>query len=125
MPHKLLERKDIVKKTTHHPLDPIRTVFSAIEELLKFTDITSTPYIKLWAVNTAYVIVHRTDKFRLAICKWNRITTVQKMWVRFKPFFWMAHRELQETYNLTFEEASMHHTNMVRDMVAGLQEVLK
>ena len=47
MPHKLLEHKDIVNKTTHHPLYPIRTVFSAIEELFKFTDITRTTYTQL------------------------------------------------------------------------------
>ena len=31
MPHELLERKDIAKKTTYHPQDPIITVFSAAE----------------------------------------------------------------------------------------------
>ena len=27
--------------------------------------------------------------------------------------------------NLSIEDAGMHHTNMVRDVVAGLQEALK
>ena len=30
MPHELLDRKDIVKKTTYHLHDPITTLFSAI-----------------------------------------------------------------------------------------------
>ena len=40
-------------------------------------------------------------------------------------FFCTAHRELCETLDLTVEDAGMHHSNMVRDVVAGLQEVLQ
>ena len=47
------------------------------------------------------------------------------MWVRFKQFFLTAHQELQETSDLIMEDAGMHHANMVRDVVAGLQEVLQ
>ena len=50
--------------------------------------------------------------------------TVQKTWVSFKKFFWTAHRELQEKSDLTVEDAGMHHANMVRNVVAGLHEVL-
>ena len=35
------------------------------------------------------------------------------------------HRELRETIDLTVQDAGMHHANMVRDVVAGLQEVLQ
>ena len=34
MPHKLLEREDIVKKTIYNPRHPIATMFSAVKELL-------------------------------------------------------------------------------------------
>ena len=44
MPHELLEREYIVKKTIYNPLDPITTVFSAVKELLKFSDITRISY---------------------------------------------------------------------------------
>ena len=87
MTHKLLERKRIVKKTTYHPQDPIASVLSADEELLKFADITRTSYTQDQVVNISYVILHRTVKFGLAICKWNHTTTVQKTWVKFKLFF--------------------------------------
>ena len=53
------------------------------------------------------------------------MTKVQRKWVRFKQFFQTAHQELRETSNLTVEDADMHHANMVRDVVAGLQEVLQ
>ena len=125
MPHKLLEREDIVKKTIYNPHEPIATVLSAVKELLEFYDITGTSYTQLEAVKIAYVINHSTGKFGLAICEWNRMPAIQKTWVRFKQFFRKSHRELRETFDLTVEDASIHHTNMVRDVVAELQEILQ
>ena len=92
MPHELLERKDIVKKKTYQHRDPIATIFSSGEELLKFSYITGTLYKQHQAVNIIYVIIHRTRKFGLVIREWNRMPTVQKMWVCFKPFFRTAHQ---------------------------------
>ena len=45
--------------------------------------------------------------------------------MRFQQFFRTSHRELIETSDLTVEDAGMHHSNMVCDVVAGLQEVLQ
>ena len=39
--------------------------------------------------------------------------------------FQTSHIELRETPNLTVEDAGMYHANMVRDVVAGLQEALQ
>ena len=69
MPHNLLEQEDIVKKTIFNPRDPIATVFSPVEELLRLSDITGTLYTHLQVVNTAYFILHRTGNFGLVICK--------------------------------------------------------
>ena len=62
-------------------------MFSAVEELLNFADITGTSYTQLQAVNIAYVKIHRAGKFGLAISEWNRMPEIQKTWVRFKQFF--------------------------------------
>ena len=86
MPRELLERKDIVKKTTYHPQDPIASIFSAFEELLRFAEITRTSYTKHQAVNIIYVITQRIGKRGLEICKWNCMSTIQNMWVGFKQF---------------------------------------
>ena len=51
MPHELLEREYIVKKTIYSPRDPIATVFSAFKEFFEFNDITDKLYTKLQAVN--------------------------------------------------------------------------
>ena len=125
MPHELLEREDIVKNTNYNLCNPIATVLSAVEELLEFADITRKSYTQLQAVNIAYVIIHRTVKFGLAICDWDCMPEIQKTWVRFKHFFWTSHQELRETSKLTVEDTGMNHANMVRDVVAGLQEALR
>ena len=71
MPHELLKRKDIFKKPTYYHKYPIAIVSSAVKELLKFSDITRTLYTHLQVVNIAYVSIHRTGKYGLAICDWN------------------------------------------------------
>ena len=87
MPHKLLEREDTIKKTIYNPCDLIATVFSKVKEILEFSDITGTLYTQIQAANIAYVILHRTGKFGLKICKWNRMPEIQKTWVQFKQVF--------------------------------------
>ena len=63
--------------------------------------------------------------FGLEIREWNHMPTTQKTWVRFKQFFRTYHQELRETSDLTVEDAGMHHANMVRNVVAGIQEALQ
>ena len=125
MPHKLLEYKDIVKETTYNPQYLIVTVFSAVEELLEFSNITRTLYTQLQAVNISYVIVHKTGKFVLVIFEWNLMSKIQKTWFRFKQFYWTPNQELRETLDITVEDAVIHNGNMVRNVVTGLQEVLQ
>ena len=71
MPHNILKREVIVKKLIYNSHDPIATVFSIVKEFLLFADITATSYTQLQEVNITHVIIHRTGKFRLAICEWN------------------------------------------------------
>ena len=109
------------KKTIYNPCDTIATVFSAVEELLKFSDIAGMYYTQLQAVNIAYVIIHRTGKFGLAICEWNRMSETQKI----QTFFWKNHQELRYASDLTVEDAGMHNANMVRNVVSGLHDYLQ
>ena len=95
-------------------------MLSAVEELLDYADITGTSYTKLQAFNIAYVILHITGNFRLAIRKWNRMPELQTTWVRFKQFFRTTHRDLIETSDITVEDAGINHANMVHDVAAGI-----
>ena len=125
MLHELLKRKEIFKKTSYNPCETISTVFSAVKELLKFNDITGTLYIQNQAVHINYVVIHRKSKFVLSICECNWILTIHKTWVGFKQLFWTAHQKLRMTTDLTIQDAGMHHTNIMCDVVEGLQEVLQ
>ena len=91
MPQECLEWEDIVKKTNYNPRDPITTVFSAVKDLLEFSDITRMYYKQLQAVNIAYMINHRTGKLGLKIHEWNHMPEIHNKWVRFKHCFWAAH----------------------------------
>ena len=76
MPNDLLKRDDIVKKTIYNPHNLIAIVFFAVEELLKFSDITRTSYMQIQAFSITNVILQRTGKFRVAIRKWNRMPEI-------------------------------------------------
>ena len=124
MPHELVEKEDIVKKTIYNPRDPIAIVFSAVKEILEFDDITGTSYKQIQAFNIFYVILQWVGKFGLAIREWYRMLAIQKMWVCFKQFFRTSQRELIETSNITIEDASTNYASMVRNVLAGIQKAL-
>ena len=60
----------------------------------------------------------------LPIVEWNRKPVVDKTWANFKTHFRTAHKELRATTDLTAQDAGMHYSNMVRDVVAALQETM-
>ena len=49
---------------------------------------------------------------------------IHKTWVGSKQFFSAMHSELRETTDLNVQESGMHHADMVRNVVEGIQEVL-
>ena len=50
---------------------------------------------------------------------------VQKTWVGLKQLFRTTHHELQETTDIRVQDEGMHHADMVRNVVSGIQKVLK
>ena len=83
-----------------------------------------TSYTQFQAINISSVVLLQTGKFGLAIRECNCMPEVQKTWISFKQFFFTSNRELRATSDLTVEYAGMNHANMVRGVVAGLQEAL-
>ena len=86
MTHKLLECKEIFKKTSYLLHEPIASVFSVVKEILEFAYITGTSYTQHQSINVSYGIIHRTGKFSLAISEYNLMPDVQKTWFGFKQF---------------------------------------
>ena len=62
----------------YNPCDLIANVFSAVKEILEFSDIIWTTNTQLQAANIVYVILHRTGKFGLAIHEWNQMPETKK-----------------------------------------------
>ena len=48
------------------------------------------------------------------------MSPIQQNWINFKTHFCTAHRELEETGELTMEDAGYHRANLVNDMVAQM-----
>ena len=124
MPHKLLEHKEIIKKTSYHPCEPIKAVLSSAIELSEFANITGTSYTQHQASNSAHMIIYRTGNFTFANREWIHMPTVHKTWVGLKQFFQTEHNELHEITDTTVQDEGIHLTNMVRDVTIGIQEVL-
>ena len=124
MPHKLQKKKDEAKKTIYNPRDPIASVFSVVDDLVKLSALAATLISNAQQVNIGYVILHKTGKFSQPIVEWNRNLVVDKTWANFKTHFRTANKELRATTNLTAQDAGMHHANMVRDVVAALQDTM-
>ena len=125
MPYKILERKGMVKKTIYHTCELLASVFSVVEKILELYNITGTSCTQHQAINIAYIIINRTGNLSLEIHECNRMATMKNNWVSFKHFLRTAYHELRETTDITVQDAGMHHVNMVRGVVTGLQEALK
>ena len=50
---------------------------------------------------------------------------IHETWLPFKQFSRMSHQDLREASDLTVEDAVMHHSNMIHNVVTGLQEALQ
>ena len=124
MPHEFQEKEDEVKKTIYNPRDPIVSIFSVVDDLVELAALAATPLSIAQQVNIGYIILHKTGKQFRSIVEWNRKPVVDKTWANFKTHFCTAHKELRSTINLTAQDAGMHHANMVREVVAALQDTM-
>ena len=124
MPHNFQEKEDKAKKTIYNPRDPIASVFSVFDDLVKLAALAATPLSSAQQANIGYVILHKPGKILHPIVEWNWKPDVDKMWAKFKTHFRRSHKELRATTNLTAQDAGMHHANMVHDVLAALQDTM-
>ena len=62
MPHELQEKEGKAKKTVYNPHDPIASVFSVTDNLVKLAALAATPISLAQQVNIVYVILQKTGK---------------------------------------------------------------
>ena len=118
------EKEDEAKKTVYNPRDPIARVFSVIDDLVELAVFAATPISIAQQFNIRYVVLHKTGNFSQPIVEWNWKPVVDKTWANFRTHFHTAHNELHANTVITAQDAGMHHNNMVRDVVAALQETM-
>jgi hypothetical protein len=125
-PSQLLHLEQETKIFAYDPITPIDVVFNQVEDLVEYGEMANCEFTMHQTVNIAYAILNRTTKFRESIQTWNCLPVLQKTWIAFKIHFREAHTRLQETGELTMEEAGYHQANLVEaiaNRVAELQPV--
>ena len=80
MPHEFQEKEDEAKKTIYNPRDPIASIFSIVDDLVKLAALAATPLSSAQQVNIVYVILHKTGTFSQPIVEWNWKPVVDKTW---------------------------------------------
>ena len=79
------------------------------------------------AVNKAYLVLIKTNRFKEAITEWNnRRPVADRDWHQLKIFFRRSHKELRATTDLMVEQAQLQQqqANLVEHDVAGIQDAL-
>ena len=124
IPHRLLKQEDVANSTTYYRCGIIVIIYDVVEKLLEFSELPGTPISQAKSIKIAYVIIHKTEQFSLAICEWNRKTQNLKPWINFNSYFCTYHTKLRSKTALTDQYSGVKHSNMVRDIVTGLQNVI-
>ena len=65
-------REDEVRKMTYDPTLPIDNLFTAIDGLVDFAELTRNNITKRQCVTRAYIILKKSGRFVEAIETWNR-----------------------------------------------------
>ena len=94
MPHEILSREESTKKTVYLTLEPISSVYTAVKELMGFSEITVTPYTYMLEIVIAYAILYRTVTFNITIQEWNRLPLANKNWKYSNFLFRTVHRKI-------------------------------
>ena len=106
----------------YDPQHPIHGVFTAVDDLVDFSEAAQTPYTQPQCFNLAYRILNRTGMFQQRILNWNKKPQVQKNWSNFKQHFCIAHQKLKETTNLQARDSS-YHANTLQEIRSEIKTV--
>ena len=122
----LKEKHDAVNRMTYNVNLPIDIICNAIEDLIDFAELANDPITPNQAINKAYLLLIKTNRFKEATREWNRRPVAERGWPQLKIFFRQAHQELRETTDLTIEQAQLQQqqANLVEQVVAGIQDAL-
>ena len=124
------DREDEVRKMIYNPTThpPIHNLFTALDNLVDFTELAHNNITQRQCVTRAYIILNKSGRFVEAIKTWNRLAPAQQNWISFKAYFrGQAHTEHHKTTNLTLEQANMEQRQdalLVQQIMEGVQAAL-
>ena len=116
----LTNRENAVKGMAYDPaLEPIDNVFTAISDLVEFSQAANAPISQLQSIKMAYVILLNTRRFGQPITEWNRAVRANpnhNTWINFKTHFRAAHQELRETSDLLAVDTRFNSANFIQEI---------
>ena len=81
------EQHDLIRSLTYDLRDPLVTIYSPIDELMKVAEAADNPSTDTQLVKLALVIIQTTGNFEETIIHWNSGTAAIHTWANFKPLF--------------------------------------
>ena len=119
-PQTLFEQEQKVQQMIYDPQHPIDGVYTAIDELVNYSEAARVPYSQAQCINLGYRIINRTGMFQRWILDWNSRPQAQRTWSNFKKHFRKAHQELKETTNMQIQDTT-YHANAIKEMIQDLR----
>ena len=92
----------------YNPQIPIDSFFNQVKYLLEYLELARFLYTHIQTTNIDYTILNKTRKFQNAIKTWDWMNPIHKNWINFNTHFHIAHRELEETGELTMKDVGFH-----------------
>jgi hypothetical protein len=111
---------DFYTKTTrpYDLQDPIETIFTQIDDGVRYALAGGQPYEEAQYVNIAFLLILAAQSLSLACAEWQRRVPNMQTWPLFKAFFTEAHRE-NRMISQTALRSGYHTANMVTQIPAG------
>mmetsp|Transcript_2347 Transcript_2347/g.3283 ORF Transcript_2347/g.3283 Transcript_2347/m.3283 type:complete len:121 (+) Transcript_2347:372-734(+) len=104
-------------------MSPIDTLFSDIDDLCDIAVKAEVTLTQVQGINIAYVLLVKTRQFSSAICVWNCLPLVKKIWHNFTDHLREAKNELKDLEEL--QGQSEYNANLMTTLIEGMQTLLE
>ena len=89
--HKLKEKYDTVATMPYDIVEPIDTIFDAVDDLREIAELANRPYTATQMVDLGYIVVSQLPLFRSDVRRWLRKDPADQGWMDFQDHFTTAH----------------------------------
>ena len=114
------EKKELLKKTSFDPQQPVEVIFNKIKVYKEICDITNKTKTDAQLVDIGYIIFNQTKAYRDALKVWNAKPEVTKTYANFQMQMRAEFHTLREVGALTIQDSSI---NLLTELTAQ-QKVL-